>query len=233
VEINETISPDDLMFAGNLRHYLSCGQSALRLLRTAIDLAGAKPPKAILDFGAGAGRVTRWLVPSFPDSAIRACDVRRQDMEFVAANIGVEAWTVDEPLNMTNIRGPYDLIWAGSVITHLSEVRTRQVTENLLSSCNDHGLLVMSFHGRYVIERQETGKFAYIHDRAWHAIRAGYNKDGFGFARYRPEVDYGVSVCSPEWVVDLVRSLPSTRLVMLGERLWDSHHDVFAIQKQA
>ena len=48
------------MHEGNDAHYLLCGASALTALHAACLLAG-KQPRSILDFGAGAGRVTRWL----------------------------------------------------------------------------------------------------------------------------------------------------------------------------
>jgi SAM-dependent methyltransferase len=176
--VNTTIYPEDLMFAGNLDHYLSCGRSALRILRAAVKLANVPAPRTILDFGAGAGRVTRWLTASFRDSSVRACDIRANDVAFVASTLGIEAWVVGRWPDPTSVRGCYDLIWAGSVITHLPATDALQIIKNLTSCCTDQGLLVFSFHGRYVMERGEAGIYPYIHADGWQKIKAGYDRGG-------------------------------------------------------
>ena len=98
LNVDRTISPDDV-FAENLDHYFSCGESALRILLEAIELSGRWTPARILDFGAGAGRVTRWLKAAFPASSLSCCDVRAGDMAFLRALYDVEAWTVGTDLD--------------------------------------------------------------------------------------------------------------------------------------
>ena len=228
--VNKTLSPTDVMYVGNADHYFSCGESALRVLLAAIDLANIAPPKSILDFGAGAGRVTRWIKAAFPDSRIHACDIRKHDMEFLRSSLGVEASTVGTNIDLLTVPGRYDVIWVGSVITHLPAARTRDLVAKLLSFCNPGGLLIASFHGRYAIERQESGHL-YIHDEGWQRIKSGYVSSGYGYADYEGQSDYGISVCSTQWVIRIVQSMNSVRLVLLGERAWDDHHDVVAIKK--
>jgi SAM-dependent methyltransferase len=194
-------------------------------------LANLEDPRTILDFGAGAGRVTRWLKAAFPDSRIHACDVRPQDMQFVRASIGVEASTVGPSVDDLTIPGRYDLVWVGSVITHFSEPATRTLVTKLLSVCNPCGLLVLSFHGRYAIERHESGDLCYIHDEGWQRIKSGYVNDGYGYADYQGQSGYGISVCTAQWFLQFVQQLNSARLVSLSERAWDEHHDIVAIQR--
>jgi SAM-dependent methyltransferase len=230
-EPDKTISPDDGMFHGNIEHYLSCGESALGVILATIILAGVETPKQILDFGAGAGRVTRWLRAAFPEAKIHACDIRDQDMTFLRSSFGVEAWTVGTNLELITIPGQYDLIWVGSVITHLPKDKTLRLIKKLFPACNPGGLLVVSFHGQYVIDRQDTTDFRYIHDKGWQEIKSGYLASGYGYADYEGQSDYGISVFSPSWIVGLAAGTLRSRLVLLSERAWDNHHDVIAFQK--
>ena len=232
LNVDRTISPDDGMFAGNLDHYFSCGESALRVLLEATELSGTGTPARILDFGAGAGRVTRWLKAAFPGSSISCCDIREGDMLFLHALYGAETWTVGSNIDTLDIPGQYDLIWVGSVITHLSEARTRELIDRLLSACDPGGLLVLSFHGEFAVERQESTEFKYIDDDRWNDIKRGYNATGYGYADYQGQDGYGISVCSSAWMSNLVNALPGSRLVLLKARAWDHHHDVVAIQRQ-
>lgn len=213
--VDRTISPDDGMFAGNLDHYFSCGESALRILLEATELSGTETPTRILDFGAGAGRVTRWLKAAFPDSSISCCDIREKDMVFLHALYGAETWTVGTDLDALEIPGQYNLIWVGSVITHLSETNTRKLIIRLLSACHPGGLLVLSFHGQFAVERQEGTEFKYIDDDGWKGIKRGYSANGYGYADYKGQDSYGLSVCTPAWMNAMVNALPGSRLVLL------------------
>ena len=221
------------MFDGRVEHYFFCGESALRVLRAAISLTAIDVPKRILDYGAGAGRVTRWMKAAFPDSKIHACDLREGDMAFLRTTFGIEAWTVGKDAGGLTVPVSYDLIWVGSVITHLSEADAVQLFEKLLSFCNPGGLLALSFHGQTAIDRQDKTDFRYIHDPGWHQIKAGYAGNGYGYADYHGQVAYGISVCTPSWMVRMIRATAVVRLVLLGERLWANHHDVVVVQKLA
>jgi SAM-dependent methyltransferase len=231
--LDKTISHDDCMFQGNVEHYFSCGESAMNVIRLARLVAGADVPKRILDYGAGAGRVTRWLKASFPRSEIHACDIREQDMDFLRTYFGVCAWAVATDPTRLNLTVMYDLIWVGSVITHLPEMATKTLIEKLLAACNPGGLLVLSSHGEFAVERQETTNFRYIDNNPWSRIKAGYLATGYGYADYNGQSDYGISVIDPRWLLTFSKTLTTRkRVALLSERAWDAHHDVLAIQRQ-
>jgi SAM-dependent methyltransferase len=225
--INRALSPDDAMNAGDLDHYFSCGLSALKVLRAAAILTDNTNPNAILDYGAGAGRVTRWLQAAYSNAIIHACDVRSQDMEFLRSTLNVtDAWTVaSKP-----IPREYDIIWVGSVITHLSAKRTEELMGQLLRHCAPTGMLVLSFHGPSCIQRHDNTPFRYIHDQGWRQIKKQYGKYGYGYADYHDMPNYGISVCEPSWMLNLAARL-HCRVALLSSRAWDNHHDVIAVQK--
>ncbi|MGX9182326.1 hypothetical protein ACWTU8_32085, partial [Mesorhizobium sp. BHbdii] len=89
--VSLNLHENDAMFHGNSRHYLSCGGSALNVIAAAVGLAGIEPSE-ILDFGSGAGRVTRWLRVAYVGAEISATDMRSEDLEFCAREFGARTW---------------------------------------------------------------------------------------------------------------------------------------------
>jgi SAM-dependent methyltransferase len=228
--LNLTLAERDAMYGGNDRHYLSCGASALVVILSSLRLAGALEPKNVLDFGAGSGRVTRWLRAAFPDAAIDVCDLRVSDIEFCARTFGANCWVSGTDIASLCAPRTYDLIWLGSVATHLSAAKTKFLIEKLGTWCSPCGLIVMSLHGRYALSRQNTGGFKYIDDERWIPIQRDYALYGFGYSDYSGQDGYGISVTKPSWVAAVVEQRPNMKLVCLSERAWDNHHDVVAIQ---
>jgi cyclopropane fatty-acyl-phospholipid synthase-like methyltransferase len=229
-QVNLSLSPDDGMYVDDA-HYLSCGASALNVILAALSMAGAPSPAAILDFGAGAGRVTRWLRAAFPAARISVCDLRAQDIQFCKNQFGAEVWISGTDIGALNSPSAYDLIWAGSVFTHLSAENSGCLIDKLLSWTNPHGLLMMSMIGRTAKDRKEREDADYIYPGAWAQIVQQYDNVGFGYADYVKGSGYGLSLTKLSWAAALVERLPSIRLVALSERVWDDLHDVFALQK--
>lgn len=177
--LNLTLNEKDAMYAGNDRHYLSCGSSALAVIMSSLQLAGVRAPGSILDFGAGAGRVTRWLRAAFPDASIGTCDLRSSDIEFCSRCFGTQSWFTGTDIASLQAPRHYDLIWLGSVVTHLSADNTLHLIDKVASWCNPCGLIVLSFHGRYALHRQNSGEFTYIDDESWTLIQRDYVRHGF------------------------------------------------------
>jgi hypothetical protein len=58
--------------------YFLVGASALAVIMSALGLGGGGDPGSILDFGSGAGRVTRWLKAAYPEAFLACCDLGLQ-----------------------------------------------------------------------------------------------------------------------------------------------------------
>jgi SAM-dependent methyltransferase len=227
------LATDDGMFHGNHAHYLSCGASALNVILGALMLAQVEPPRRVLDFGAGAGRVSRWLRAAFPTADIHTCDLREQDMRFNADAFRARTWTSGTDIDGLEAPATYDLIWLGSVATHLSPAKTEKLLDKMLSWSNPSGMVVMSLHGRYAYKRQSELGFDYIDAAAWELITQEYETTGYGYADYEGLSGYGISLSKPSWIAALVEGRPGIRLVMLAEKVWDDHHDVLAVQNRS
>ncbi len=228
--VNPSLAPDDEMYEGSDDHYISCGASALNLIMCALQATQASP-RAILDFGAGAGRVTRWLRAAFPSAHIGACDLREQDMAFCRNQFQAETWISGIDIAALAAPNTYDLIWVSSVLTHLSAQNCGRLIDKLLSWTNPGGLLVMSTHGRTALfpENHEEG---YTLDAdAWSDVQAQYAALGFGYADYPGQSGYGVSLTKLSWWGALVEGMPNARVVLLSEGLLGNHQDVVAVQK--
>jgi SAM-dependent methyltransferase len=224
------LAPDDGMYHGNDGHYLSCGASALNVMLAALQLANVQAPKSILDFGAGAGRVTRWLRAAFPVASISACDLREQDMSFCRSVFLADTWISGIDIDELNSPRKYDIIWVGSVLTHLSADNSVKLIRKLLCWLNAGGLLVASTHGRFALTRQDGGHFTYLHSEGWDSIKIEYATTGYGYFNYVNQIGYGISLTKLSWLSNVIDKMPDVRLVALAEKAWDDHHDVIAIQ---
>ena len=231
-KVSLRVAEHDAMYAGNPVHYLECGASALSVVHAATVLAGARAG-AVLDFGAGAGRVTRWLRAHWPGARLAATDLRAEDLAFCAAEFGCDTWLSGTDIAALSAPARYDVIWAGSVLTHLDAARAEALVAKLLSWTRPGGVVVASLHGRHVAARGAAHEHYGLGPERWAALVAAHEGGAdWAYADYPGTAGYGVSLVRPGWAVGLAGRLPGTRLVLVGERLWDDHHDVFALQRQ-
>ncbi len=236
--VNTDVASHDAMFdftnGGNREHYFSCGASALSCLLHATGLSRLGEPGRLLDFGCGAGRVTRWLRAAFPGAQIHGCDVRAQDLEFVRKRFAATTWVSGTDVDALSAPASYDVIWVGSVFTHLSAQSSVLLFEKLMTWLTPGGILVFSVHGRFVLHRANAGNNIYGVGDRWLNVVQGYQTVGFGYGDYASEFGfgpgYGISLSKSGWWLDLIESRAGTRLSCLTERAWDNHHDVIAVQ---
>ena len=159
----ETISPHDSMFhPDDPHHYFSVGESAMKSIRLAVELSGVRPDH-ILDLPSGHGRVLRWLVEEYPDAKITACDIDRDAVDFCAEHFGaVPLYSEVEPEAIPLDR--YNLIWVGSLLTHLDA----PLWSRFLSVLSKRtGVLVFTTAGRYVGEDAPAKKSAWMLSHSW------------------------------------------------------------------
>ncbi len=183
----------------------------------------------ILDFGCGAGRVTRWLCAAFRSRNQRG-GLRETDLEFCAKNFRVTPWLSGTEIEALQAPDRYDLIWVGSVLTYLSAAKSLNLLNKLIGWTRQGGLLVVSLHGRTAIDIRRRNVCAYLHDSGWQTIENEYRRIGYGYADYENQTGYGIAVVSLDWIAKWVMDMSNVRLVLLTERAWDNHHDVLALQ---
>lgn len=228
-----TIDPNDGMFVRHVphdvgfAHYLESGRTALRCIRAALAAAGKTEVRRILDLPCGHGRILRVLKAAFPDAALTACDIDRPGVDFCAAAFGAEpVYSVEDPAKIP-VRGPFDLIWVGSLLTHLDAPLWPAFLVRFRSLLAPDGVCVFTSHGLGAVELIRNGHTTYgLSDPA--KLVKLHDRRGFGYLPYQRGGRYGISLSAVPWVVEQIRAVPDTRLVLFTEKGWHDHQDVAA-----
>jgi len=241
-QVDRSISPNDGMYNGNIDTYLNCGLSAVINIENALAAAGNMPVKSVLDFASGYGRVLRHLVASFPKAEFTASEIEADALSYCQATFGTNIFLSGKNLNELSMGRTFDLIWSGSLMTHLDEDNA----VNLLNFFHRHtrpgGLAVFSTHGKFVLNQLvEQWKEVVASGSDEHpyglyredvdTIVSLLEKTGYGYANYWGQDRYGISVCSQEWMQRTLDRLGGWRLVYFRERSWNKHHDVVGLVK--
>lgn len=226
------ISPRDEMYFG-LRHYYSTGLSGLDCVEQAMAAAGLRSVTRVLDLPSGHGRVLRFLVERFPTARFTACDLDSDAVNFCAATFSARAAASRPDLDALDLGERFDLIWCGSLVTHLDEARIESLLRCFRRHLQPAGLLVFSTHGGKAAENLRTGKlFEYGLSRpAVRSVLQAYHATGFGYSEYARgrAPGYGVSLTSPEWIRAAIRRVAGFREVYFAEAGWTGHQDVYGL----
>jgi SAM-dependent methyltransferase len=234
LEISKTISPNDQMFAGNIKHYFSVSDSAIKCIETAINIRNrlhiVNDIKTILDLPCGHGRVLRSLKAYFPKAKITACDLNKDGVDFCVEIFNVEGIYSDNEISKIGISQKYDLIWCGSLLTHLNEKKSKMFLDFFISLLDNMGILVVSLHGRFS-QTVQKGNSKYLDDKRFEGILKCYNKKGYGYADYEAQ-NYGISMLKPSWIFSYLEKKNDITIINYSERMWDKHQDVLALMKK-
>jgi trans-aconitate methyltransferase len=179
--------------------------------------------------------VTRHLRAFFPKARIVASDLYDEHLLFCR-----EAFQIDCLLSQTNISEidfgeEFDLIFCGSLLTHLPEASFLDTIDLLGRSLTDSGIAVITLHGRYSDHLQATMPNFYIADEYYEVAAESVQRTGFGYIDYSydflkalfdREEGYGIALVRPHWVLRLLEPRTDLRLLGYVERGWDNHQDV-------
>ncbi len=231
---NEGMNRDDSSFP---QEYWVAGRSALAAVRTALNIA-RKPDseiRRILDLPCGHGRVLRYLQAAFPEASLTACDVLKDAVDFCASVFGATpVYSHEEIAKIPLERDAYDLIWVGSLFTHLDASNWASLLDKLASSLREGGLLVFTTHGRYVhrqlIGLEDANSYGLPYWRITRAVYR-YEHSGFGYANYLGSDNYGISLSDPQWVTSTVAAHQMLQCAYFSERNWHGIQDVYACVK--
>lgn len=220
--------------------YVRAGLSGLTNIETGVAAAGRQLPdfESVLDFGCGHGRVLRHLARRLPPSRITAADVDAEAVQFCADEFGVRPMVAAvEPDDLQ--LDTYDLIWAGSVVTHLGPADCGNLIRVLTASLRPGGLLTVSFHGQQSLNHLHVWygeEFAEDAD----AIRREVAGAGIAFRPYGdrelpPGTEpgrYGTAWHDPGYLTALAGRDPKIGTLLYLPHGWDNHHDVLVLQRE-
>lgn len=227
--VSRIVAKGDGMYdAAASEHYFSVGASAMSAIKRSLAAAKVTPTAEtqVLDYACGYGRVLRWLAVAFGQHRVIGVDADAKAVA-AAASLGFKAERLDTSL-VTYLGRDFDLIWVGSLLTHLPEGETLRVLGYLRRHLTKTGVLVFTTHGRLVEHRLRTRERLYNLDEASaRELVDGVTVSGFGFRPYPKVTDYGISVARP-WKVLQMAEQSGLRPVLYEDRGWAEHQDVCA-----
>lgn len=227
--VSREVHPSDRMSSHHghdWAKYEVVGVSAARVIFASLALTPTHEVRRLLDFGSGYGRVSRHLQALFPNAERFFVDIDEDASGFCADRFGGVAVPSTRDFDRLDLPGNLDLIWVGSVFTHVTFTRMEQLFRSLAERLAPGGTLVATFHGEFVIEVQRTRPI--IHPPFWERIIADYEAQGVGHHPYggaNGADNWGVSLISPAKVASLSKSIEFEQMAHL-HHAWAGFQDV-------
>jgi len=230
-QISLRVHKNDLRFNYfDASHYLAVGLSAIRCIENALKNASPeKEPRTILDFPCGYGRVLRFLKAKFPKGDITACDIKPLALDVVKRTFNVATIASSSSLDEVPFSHKFDLIWCGSLITHLAEQDTVKLLKIFYKHLSPGGVCVFTTHGQLSVEKIESKKFCYgLSESAQQELLNGFRDKKYGYAEKPNMHRYGESIVSHNRMLAIAQSIGNWREIYYREHEWDNHQDVYA-----
>ncbi len=180
------IAEDDEMYNTGKEWYFSVGFDGLRAILNVLTLGNVKTVDKILDLPCGHGRVARYLRSAFPAAEMTFCDVNRSGVDYCAQTFSGRGIYSQPELERVDLDREFDLIWVGSLFTHIDYRRYKYWMEFLTRQLAANGVLVITLHGPGAI--QFAGKYPMLGQEGWNSILSQYLLTGFGYADYGTKI---------------------------------------------
>jgi SAM-dependent methyltransferase len=231
--VSPLLHPHDNMLSGqDALHYLSVGLSASRCIHKAIG-GYYNGINEILDFPCGSGRVLRFLRAMFPTSNITASDIDSEMLDFCTKTFSAECFMSKSNFGDLFLSKHYDLIWCGSLFTHINELTAISLLNFFQRHLSDRGICIFTTHGKLSFDWLCNGTVTYgLTQAAVQVLIRDWQSLGYAFVNY-PEhlgypLNYGVSVATSQKVRYLASLVGGMKESMFIEHGWDNHQDVYA-----
>lgn len=247
IEIDMTMHPKDHMLTANKEAYLRTSRAGLKCVQNAISSIDKQPDtiRNILDFGCGYGRVLRALRAGYPKATITACDLMEEATKFCADTFDAVPVTGYDDLTKIELIEKFDVIWVGSVFTHLPVERWEPLLNYFQKNLAPNGVLVFTIHGRtalWVFENHTLAK-SHMTEKDFSKVKKNYKKSGYAFYQYPSrhvnslsnmgiqvsKSAYGLSFTRPDWTCNYLLKFKDLFLSNYTEGGWGRNHDVVSL----
>lgn len=237
------VSPFDTMYHEIQREdkswYFTNAQETFTFLNMYFGLLGKDLAsfRTVLDYGSGFGRLTRYFVALFGADNVIACDTSTRAVDFVTATLGCIGTYAQPPFNRIEFPKKAELIFAGSLFTHISLAGWREVLDLFAQSLSPGGYVVMTTAGEHVVrDLQAGGRRFGIGETEAASLASTFDREGFAFAGYPDGADptgrkkqAGRCVASNAWVSSFVERETPFRVKAFLERGWSNRQDIYVL----
>ncbi|MDX6602252.1 MAG: hypothetical protein QOF13_1454, partial [Solirubrobacterales bacterium] len=156
--------------------YERTGLEHRRLIEGVLPEDWTWPGRAVLDFGCGVGRILRQFAPEAAEAEFWGCDIDRPSIAWLQANLSppFQFFESEEAAELPQADGTFDLIYALSVYTHLTDNWAGWMLEHH-RVLKEGGLLFATFLGEGMIEQlvgerweeDRIGRNSLLHGHPW------------------------------------------------------------------
>lgn len=227
-QVDMTIHPKDVMYntAQRPEDYSYCGEAGIEVI-SAVLLAGPTTTIGhILDFSGGYSRVGRFIRGLFPEAEITFSDVEAEAAQFCAEQFRGKALVTPKDVAAVTLPDKYDVIWLGSVFTHMDYARMKVLFAKLFDALTPGGVLIGTFRGEKMYRSYLASPG--VAERDAELLRE-YETTGVAYRQYPGWTDdRGLSLVKPQKLIEIGQEHPDARLVMYCEAGWASAHDAIA-----
>lgn len=238
--VNQVRDPNDKENANNqswqAAHYIDVGHDAIRLILSSLITGLRRPPNTILDFPCGSGRVTRHLRAFFPDAVIGACDLYEGHVDFCVEQFSAIPIRSKENLDELDVGPNWDLVFCGSLLTHLPPHQFASAFNFIVRSLSEKGIALITLEGRHS-EYIQKHRWKLVPDELFEIVEATIPTKGHGYVDYQHSMkslffkqnSYGVMLARPRWTMEIVEQSYDIRVLGYVERGWNDHQDVLIV----
>jgi SAM-dependent methyltransferase len=228
------IHPHDGMYVPfQAEHYLRVGLGAIACINKALAGTNASPQR-ILDLPCGHGRVMRFVKARFPEAELFAMEIDVSGIEFCGKTFSARMLRSQENFDALNLDQRFDLVWCGSLLTHITEATAASLLRFFHRHLSINGVCVFTTAGKYSAELLRTGALDYgLAASEVVAALKQYDQSGFGFGNYPGDPGYGITLINREKINGLASAAGAWNEVLFEERGWDNHQDVYAFRRNS
>lgn len=189
-----------------LTNYFQNGLDQFHLVRH-IASWRERPPRRMLDFASGYGRLTRFFVHERLAEELTVSDILEGGMEFQAREFGVRTILSTPMPEKFEAPSKYDLIFVASLFTHLPPSTFTPWLRRLASLLEPEGLLLFSVHDESIAPKPFSG---------------GIEFESRSESRVLDTDEYGSTWVTESWVREQVAAIdPAFTCVRLPRALAD------------
>lgn len=236
--INTTIHENDKMLSAraeeNIKRYFGIGREAVDLTAEIMTVSRKSCFDSILEFPSGHGRITRHLTAFFPDAEIAVSDLFPEMLTFCKKQFGVMPLLSQEDFVSLDFGRKFDLIWCGSLLTHLPEQAVLDCFDCIIRHLAEPGGIgIITFVGE--ITKLPNSIEFYGEEKQWLEQKDSYLETGFAYFPYTENSKdwggVGNTITRPDFVMKLCANHQNIKVIHFSERKWGQHQDVLVIEK--